>query len=394
MHPDSACHSHIQRMFGKILELVWFFCKFVSARDKQEMPPIPPINSRPFIDVPRLSCIYNSTVATYKFYWFTSIINLVLKHADRSVFSFYEIIAGMISEAWYPIHYFRLSFGKSDSLEAKIIELQRILDISIDAKKEAVASTIMDNISRPQVRRCLEIFTYNVPYRFLSPWIPGCDAQVENLSREKFNNCPYSICGKEIFIDDFWREFLTLNAAILKDFTFWNLAAFLQKRNPNVPDIPSKLVRPIQRSSLVRQHRFWDRYISNSDNVRCIYTDAVLEPGEYDLDHFIPWSFVVHDLNWNLIPANPSINSSKSNNLPSLDRFLRPLAKIQQAALKLNIQLAPRDPVLEDYLVFRHSIDFLAGASEEQFYNLMKNEFEPMAQTAHNMGFTPWINIA
>ena len=356
--------------------------------------PLPPIISqRPFLDVPRLARIFDKTTATYKFYWFTSIIDLVVREPGKGIYTFSEIIAGMIAQAWYPIHYFRLSFGKADSLEEKILELQRILDIPVDASRDTVTQTILDNLDRPEVRRCLHVFTLNVPYRFLSPWIPkATDAQVEELSRARFEGCPYAIIGKEIWIDDFWREFLTLNASILKDFTFWNLAIFLQKRNPNVPDIPSKLVRPVQRASLTRQHRFWDRYIGAAESPRCIYTGMPLEVGNYDLDHFIPWSFVVHDLNWNLLPADPGINSSKSDNLPPLDIYLHPMAAMQQEALKINLALAPRDRVLEDYLVFRCTLDELAEASPEQFCTLLKNEFTPMSQTALNMGFAPWTN--
>ena len=87
--------------------------------------------SEGIVDVARLSRIYDNTTATYKFYWFVSIINLISANPDRRVFSFEEIIAGMIAEAWYPIHYFRLSFGKLDSLESNILELQRLLDIPI-----------------------------------------------------------------------------------------------------------------------------------------------------------------------------------------------------------------------------------------------------------------------
>ena len=142
----------------------------------------------------------------------------------------------------------------------------------------------------PSVRRCLSIFTLNVPYRFLSPWIPrATNAQVEQYSREFFNNCPYAIAGKEIMVDEIWAEYLTRNASILKDYSFWNLSIFLQKRNSNVPDIPSKLVRPLQRAPLSRQHRFWDRYIQSVGHIHCIYTNAELTVRGYDLDHFIPW---------------------------------------------------------------------------------------------------------
>lgn len=351
--------------------------------------------SQGIVDAGRLSRIYDNTTATYKFYWFVSIIDLICANPGRRVFSFDEIIAGMIAEAWYPIHYFKLSFGKLDSLEETIIEIQRLLDIPIDASKESVKEHILSNMSNPAIRRLVHVFTLNVPYRFLSPWIPkSTNAQVVSLSQTFSNNCPYAIFDKTILIDNLWVDYLISYAAILKDFTFWNLSIFLQKRNPNVPDIPSKLVRPLQRAPLTRQHRFWDRYIQSVGHIKCIYTGTLLTIGDYELDHFIPWSFVVHDLLWNLLPSNSSINSSKSNCIPSLDLYLKPLAKLQHEALRENYSLNPSDKLLEDYLLFRRSISELVELPDNQFLELFKNEFTPMAQTATNMGFAPWINTA
>lgn len=351
---------------------------------------LPPEGS---IDVVPLSRIFNNTVATYKYYWFVSIINQIVANPEKRLLTFNEIIAGMISEAWYPIHYFKLSFGKQDSLEENIHKIQEILNIPIDAQKSVVYWTILDNLDNRAVSRCLNVFTHNVPYRFLSPWIHNpIDQHVEFLSREHVNSCPYAIYGKTIILDDLWADYLVRYASILKDFSFWNLSIFLQKRNPNVPDIPSKLVRPIQRASLTKQHHFWDGYIKYAGNVSCIYTNAALSVGSYDLDHFVPWSFVVHDLMWNLLPADPSINSSKSNNLPSLDRYLEPMANLQHAALKWAYQANSSNTLLEDYLVFHCSLEELVNASKEQFTELFKNEFTPMMQTAMNMGFAPWLN--
>lgn len=59
------------------------------------------LNVKTSVDVKCLSRIFDNTVATYKFYWFNSIINLILRDPDKLLYSFYEIIAGMISEAWY-----------------------------------------------------------------------------------------------------------------------------------------------------------------------------------------------------------------------------------------------------------------------------------------------------
>lgn len=349
--------------------------------------------SEGIVDARRLSRIYDNTTATYKFYWFISIIDLICTNPGRRCFTFDEIIAGMIAEAWYPIHYFRLSFGKLDSLESIILELQRNLNIPIDASRESVKSQIINNLANPDIKKLIHVLSLNVPYRFLSPWIPkATDAQVVEYSVLFTNGCPYAIIDKKIVVDPLWVDYLISYSSILKDFSFWNLSIFLQKRNPNVPDIPSKLVRPLQRAPLTRQRRFWDRYIQSVGHIHCIYTNAELRVGEYDLDHFIPWSFVVHDLLWNLLPSDASINSSKSNCIPSLDKYLEPMTRIQHSALRENYAANPSDKLFEDYMVFRCSIPELINASDERFFDLFKNEFTPMAQTATNMGFAPWLN--
>ena len=86
------------------------------------------------------------------------------------------------------------------------------------------------------------------------------------------------------------------------------------------------------------------------------------------------------------------MNSSKSNSLPSLERYLEPLSILQQSALRLNFETNPSDTLFEDYLIFRCSIQELVDAPQDRFIQLMKNEFTPMIQTAKNMGFPMWIN--
>ena len=346
------------------------------------------------MDIPRLARVYDNTTAPYKFYWFVSIINRLAEESKRREFSFDEIISGMIAEAWYPIHYFMLSFGKNDSLADIVYLIRRILLIPVDADKRDVMRDILKNRDIPDVRKCIQQLSTNVPYWFLSPWLPGMKKtkDVELASQSEFSRCPYAINGKSIRLRDEWAEYFFKHASILKDFSFWNLSLFLQKRNPNVPDLPSKLVRPLQRSSLTKQHHFWDHYIETVGEIRCIYTNASLRKSHYDLDHFIPWSFVAHDLLWNLLPADSSINSSKSNNLPPLDVYLKPMAHLQRDALSVNYANNPSDKLLEDYLIFRCSIEELISIPEDRFIELYKKEFTPMSQTAMNMGFAMWDN--
>ena len=307
--------------------------------------------------------------------------------------SFWEIIAGMVAESWYPIHYFKLSFGKSDSLYDQSLALQQELNITIDADKERIKSVLLDNIGNSRVKSLLRVFTLNVPYRFLSPWIDyTTDNEVKARSQRFENNCLYALNGETVELNPVWSDYLMEHYGILRDFAFWNLAFFLQKRNPNVPDVPSKLIKPIQRDSLTKQRQYWNTYIEAVGSMNCIYTGKQIFAKQYDLDHFVPWSFVSHNLLWNLIPADSSINSSKSNNLPPLEKYLEPFATIQQNAIKTLYIKNPNNTLLEDYLIVYDSVSDLVKLSESDFYNVFRRTFSPMVQIAENMGFKYWRN--
>ncbi|MBR5920511.1 MAG: HNH endonuclease [Bacteroidales bacterium] len=342
------------------------------------------------LPISALSRIFSNTTATYKFYWFVAMLDIVVKERRVSL-SFWEIIAGMVAESWYPIHFFKLSFGKSDSLYTQSLALQQALNIPIDASKDKIKRILLDNLNDNRIKSLLRVFSLNVPYRFLSPWISyTTDRDVENRSQKFESNCLYAIYGETVEVNPAWMDYLTEHYGILHDFAFWNLTLFLQKRNPNVPDVPSKLIKPIQRDSLTRQRKFWDTYINIVGSINCIYTGKLLFPRQYDLDHFVPWSFVSHNLLWNLIPADSSVNSSKSNNLPSLDVYLEPYAKLHQEALKTLYPMKPNDKLFEDYLMVYDSIPDLLLLSSEDFYTVFRKTFAPMVQIAENMGFALW----
>lgn len=342
----------------------------------------------------RIGKIFDNTVATYKYFWFLSIMQIHAKTGNLNI-NVWDIVTRMVANAWYPIHYFRLSFGKTDSLYDIVTQLHKEINIPIDAGVEEVIKGIKPYNDIPLVKKLLRALTLNVPYRFLSPWInTSDDREIVRRSRMFENDCLYSIHkeGKEFYINinPIWDDFLHRHYKVLMDFAYWNLTLFLQARNPNVPAIPNKLIRPETRNSLAMQHRYWNDIIILAGPIDCIYTGRKLYINGYELDHFIPWSFVSHDLLWNLIPADGGINSSKSNRLPDLNIYLPKLASMQLHGLKTFIKSDKSSKILEDFISLGYTANELVNMSDVEFLKVFERTFTPMNQIALNMGFETW----
>ena len=111
------------------------------------------------------------------------------------------------------------------------------------------------------------------------------------------------------------------------------------------------------------------------------------------MDHFVPWSFTLSNSMWNLLPIDSNINSSKSNNLPSVD-FLKPFSKLQRKALTFwynsNFDDKDKKNIMEDYLTIHDSVPELVNMSEDKFYDVFRKTISPMLQIAENSGFKIW----
>lgn len=341
----------------------------------------------------KMSQVFNRTTATYKFYWFIGLIDLVVKKG-KSRMSVWDVVIEMVANAWYPVCYFHLSFGKQDSLNMAIARLRESFNLPINKKKDEISEWLHANIDSKQVVSAIKILTNNVPYRFLRPWIDTSDDTEMVLRSQTFENgCLYRFVdgdSMQIEINERWLEYLQANYAVLKDYAYWNLTMFLQTRNPNVPNIPNKLIKEETRNSLTKQHEYWDFAISHGLEVHCIYTGRLIERGDYALDHFIPWSFVSHDLLWNLLPADESINSSKSDRLPLLEEYLPKLANLQQQAIRTCLKNNYHKKILEDYLSLGYTAQELAAMDNEHINDCFYRTYSPLNQIALNMGFETW----
>ena len=339
----------------------------------------------------------NRTTATYKFYWFLALIDAFVGQRKTEI-SIKDLTIGMVAHAWYTINYFKLSFGNSDSLHEVVYHLQKKLRIPMDFSKADVFDCIKHDENEKDVAQCLKKLENYVPFHFLSPWIQFISKEEVILRSQRLENkCLYSICKKNeefyVVINPAWHDYLNAHHHILKDFTYWNLTQFLEIRNPNVPNISNKLIRPDKRDAMKKQHDFWNCIMQKNQGIKCIYTGKSLEVKEYELDHFIPWSFVTHNQLWNLIPSDSSINSIKNDKIPNLKIFLPNLAREHRVALNTIVQNGELEKkfkhLIEDYSTIG-TIDNLLVLSQADFEKKFYEIFEPLAQTALNMGFEPW----
>lgn len=334
-----------------------------------------------------LSACFNNTVATYKYYWLLSIIQEV--ESGKMNISKRNLFARMISNAWYTLNYFHVSFGKLDIIQNAINAIKEIENIPIDERQELVYENLSSSTNF-KIKRQLWHFNKNVPHWFLTPWFPKIDNETDSQQKRRIylesksfkNNCLYALHDDFILVNPEWKNYLLDCTRIIKDFCYWNLALFLQAKNPNVPDIPNKLIKPAQRGSLIKQRKeFWDVIFNRIGVVECIYTKEKLTLGNYAVEHFIPYNFVSHDLIWNLIPADISFNSTKSDKLPPLEVYFDPFFELQKEAISIVQSESPKNKFLQDYLTIFP--DLKSGFSKEKF----KEIIQPLITIASNNGF-------
>ena len=171
-------------------------------------------------------------------------------------------------------------------------------------------------------------------------------------------------------VNGIWVVFFQENFEVIRSFVFFQLCQYLQARNPNVPGIVNKLSAPAARD-LGPARKFWRAVRSEFNRTGKgslfydIYSGDPLDDA-FSIDHFLPWSFVAHDLLWNLTPVSEPTNSKKGDALPSANVYLPRLSTLHREAV-LVMKSRPR--MLEDYANwFMADVERISSMPEEQFF--------------------------
>lgn len=355
------------------------------------------------LDIKHLSRLFDNMSECYKIFWFHAILDSVI--AGKHEVTYDELINYMIADAWYMVSEYKLNLGPKDNLESLILSVSETTGLKSSEKRDKIISTI-SNSDDSILREKKTILTYNVPYRLQAPFMPSFKGVEWNKPKYKLakrineeNGLIYrfkSIDGinSVIEIDDDWFEYLTVNQEVINGWIYYNLISYLQKRNPSVPGISSKLYPP-QARNLDKVKNYWKAIIAVQP-IHDIYGNNLITNNDISIDHFVPWSYVAHDELWNLNPTTRSINSSKSNNLPDWDVYFKRLCELEFLAYETvwNNEIVHRefDKCLKEHV---NSDDvkrklYIPNIGKDEFANRLEDIMMPVYTAAKNMGFENW----
>ncbi len=338
---------------------------------------------------------YKRVTNSYKLYWFYALFEKIKNKKIK--FKFTDIILKMITKCWYTITEYKLNFGSQDKLGDLVLYIYENYKIDKDVNEKELMSYLFeiykyDKVVQKQVN---DICNY-VPYRLISTFYPEItglkdykkNGEIETLS-QKDNRAIYKIDKKKLIINEPWYKYIYKNQLIIKGWLKYKLIYFLQNRNPNVPAIPFKL-EPFRKRNLNKAKKYWKK-INKINKLNDLYTGNEINfDKNISIDHFIPWSFVMHNKLWNLIPTYKNVNSSKNDKLPKLDKYLNEFCDIQYQGYKIAVKNNFSNKKIEDYIELTDDIKLKEVISKNKFVNSLKSNIKPLYEIARNQGFLLW----
>lgn len=365
------------------------------------------------LNITALTGLFRHTTNSYKFVFFLALLDLLHRHRfdpNRS-YSYAEITVEMLSIAWFAHTYFKLSFGTQDTIAKKLDSL----DLPLGGSENLVANdrrSLRAAFAACDLKDAASLMDF-VPYRllipFFEPQLRGVDKGAWMVFEKampaitnahfltarplyRFDSNDYLHCASIVMHPD-WVGYLETHYSIIQGWAAWHWLQYMQRRNPATPAIASKLFPPAKRDSLARQTKYWRAILAHSKRpeLRCIYSGEVLTAAVFTLDHYLPWSFVVHNQIWNLIPVPPAVNSAKSNRLPSADYFYRFVDLQHQGLLiaRRTLSEGQFSKLTEDYFADLHLPAPEALLDRERLTCAYEQTIKPLVALATNQGYMP-----
>ena len=366
------------------------------------------------LDIESFSLMMKDPSYCYKFYWLEAIVILISEGIKETTFD--AIIDEMIANAWYSVREFHIHLSGiqagavRDGLERAVLLLEELSGLPSNASKTEIKNAILEH--NAALKQNKEQLINMVPYRALAgffnrqpepvnwnsvvrltEYIRQYDASVQVL--------PYTLgtgskLKKEVYFNPSWMEMIQDNTVSILGWIQYEKVKWLQMNNPEVPGLVYKLA-PLDEKmrKLNNVRKLWEGVLDILP-VCDVFTEKPLEKKKYDVDHFVPWSFVMNDELWNLMPMDSLLNSSKSNLLPRWDPFFGRFAENQYLLYGLIQKESGIRHLYEGcYRDNLHSIWasqelYRQGNTKEEFYNILQKNMQPVYDSAKRQGYEVW----
>ena len=366
------------------------------------------------LDLEGFSNMMKNPSYCYKFYWLEAIVNLISEGVISTTFN--DIIDEMIANAWYSVVEFHIHLSGvvagdvRDGLERAVLKLHDLSDLNSNASKLEIKNAIKEHDK--ELNKEKSQLTNMVPYRALAGFfvksdsvvnwdsIPRLVAYIQNFD-EKTARLPYVLgtssgLKREVIFNLSWVKMIQDNTVPILGWIQYEKVKWLQNNNPEVPGLVYKLA-PLndKMRKLLKVRDLWTA-VMTTNTIHDVFNDSVLDINKYDVDHFVPWSFVMNDELWNLMPMDSSLNSSKSNKLPKWNPFFERFAANQflmyeeiceKESIRKLFEKCYKDNL---HSIWANQELYRQGNSKETFYNILETNMKPVYESARRQGYQLW----
>ena len=183
------------------------------------------------IDPIKLDKIFDNKATSYKYFWFMAIISLAKEKKSLTI-PYKDIIVRMASMAWPIVFEYKIDLGKNDMIANYLNDIIKRTDLPQAVSSKVVEAYLSAYYDSDGIGKILGPLLKNVPYRFLSPWIPyTTDDEVIEKSNSGEYACLYALREDCIEINTEWWDFIKKRILILSDYTKRSFVSYLQTKN-------------------------------------------------------------------------------------------------------------------------------------------------------------------
>lgn len=258
---------------------------------------------------------------SYKFGFFKAIIDNVF-NLNGLVISYDVLFERFAEMYWNLVAKYKLiqiqatsRFSKS-TVEIIIEEIIKKYNLDNEVVFEALREDIKNEVIRKISNKC-------------SLYVVGAFFEDSNSMFYSFDKQKQIITFQKDVV-----QYIIKYKNILSKLNYFEWIKFLEKTNNNtVVSLAEKLDNSTKRGDLSFYRDFLYEFYKKKE---CFYCGKNLENKKIEMDHFIPWSYLKDDKQWNIVMSCRECNNSKRDKLPD-KLFIEKLVKQNKEIMESSI---------------------------------------------------------